>query len=268
MDILALIGDSRFGGLLSIVGVSLAVASYFWRREKTLLLYAVEEVSIVSAHNEGRFKDELEIHFQGKPVPTVTSSQFWIWNGGNTLIRSSDIATTDRLMVILPTGSTILQFTIGKSSRPVNNSRLVLQDGALDHEAVLDFDFLEPDEGFLFELVHTADRNAAILRGTVLNSKESPVRTIYVSGDMKRDLVSLRRGAAFFLLFFGTFLILAAYFPQLREDPEWLTRINTPTVSSWAQFILGVLLIALVPLTLFYRTSKSRIPPSLDDMVP
>jgi hypothetical protein len=271
MDILAWIGDSRVGGLLSVIGVGLAIASYFWRRDKTVLLYAVAEASIASTHNEGRFKDDLKIYFQGQPVPTVTSSRFWIWNGGNTLIRSSDIASSDRLRVTLPPDATILQFTIGKSSRPVNNARFVLPEGSVNHEGFLDFDFLEPTEGFVVELVHTADRKAAALQGTVLNSPQSPVRSLYMSVSELRDTRFVGRLLMGFSIATGLYFLVSAYSPELLEDPEWLKELTaTGQIEMWLSAIIAVLLFSLAAFfqILLMSSLKSRIPAALEDIIP
>ncbi|MGO7022855.1 hypothetical protein [Rhizobium leguminosarum] len=267
MDILAWIGDSRVGGLLSIIGIALAVASYFWRRQKTLLRYALTEASIASAHKEGRFKDELEIYFQGKPVPTVTSSVFWVWNGGNTLVRSSDMASLDPLMVILPQGSTILRFTVGTSSRPVNNSRLVFP-GDINHEAILEFDFLEPNEGFLFELVHTAARNAVKLRGTLINSPQSPVFSRLMPASTRRDFRRLRWVTAglFAVLALGT--AIPQIFPQLQANPEWWKELTAAYLSAPVQYLIAAISAAAALLIFFWPWPGTKLPSSLEDMLP
>ncbi|TCB17752.1 hypothetical protein E0J18_11775 [Rhizobium leguminosarum bv. viciae] len=266
MDLGALIGDSRVGGLLSVVGVALAISSYFWRREKTLLRYTVAEASIASARNQGSFKDDFEIYFRKQQVPTVTSTAFWIWNGGNKLIRSNDIADTDRLRLALPPGSKILQCQINKSSRPVNNVRYVLEDGAPETEMVLDFDFLEPNEGFVFTLLHTAPRRTIALQGTIINSPKSPVYSTVQSSIALRSARFEKKLTASLAGIMGTTMLLPVFFPWLNETPIWLPRIDALIRSPWFQGIFSALCFGYGLFVLYWRRS-SRLPASLEDAI-
>ncbi|MGO8079868.1 hypothetical protein [Rhizobium leguminosarum] len=263
MDIINWFGDGRVGSLIGIAGIAIGVALPFWFRQKALMRYATLEASIASTYQNTRFKDDLEIYFKGVSVPIVTGTIFWIWNGGNTTIHSHDIAPSDRLRLVLPQDSTILRFSIGKSSRLVNNARHVISDGAANTEVIIDFDFLEPNEGFLCELVHTAPKKAAGLRGTIINSRRSPLYSTVLPSRLRRDILKFRRlvGALFFAL--AALFITERLFPQQLEDPEWLKEFYLFFAADWVQYTIAAIFIVFGLLTLFWPMSK--IPPSLED---
>jgi len=233
--ILAYLGDARIGGILSLIGIALAIASYFWRRSKVLLNFTKRETYLAVKRAKSPLKGDLEIYFKGRPVPFVSSTVFIVWNAGNTLLRDSDIAQTDRLRFELPNGTDLLSHSIWKVSRTVNNVQLrpnVVNDTCCIE---ITFDFLEPNEGFICDIVHTARRDEIRMAGTILGSRQSPApQTNLSSLSATREGRLARVISVVLMMCMGMMFFLSNFVPWLRDDPPWLIELynytKTPVV--------------------------------------
>jgi hypothetical protein len=109
---------------------------------------------------------EIKIIFNNNAVPRVVVTQLGIWNAGNTTIRGSDMVVTDPLAVSVEAGSLILGYTRLKVTREVNDFhiRLSPQDQA---KSLLEFDYLDINDGAVFQIVHTGGMGSVKVKGSV-----------------------------------------------------------------------------------------------------
>ncbi|NTG74451.1 hypothetical protein G6M02_14080 [Agrobacterium rhizogenes] len=169
-SIVGVVAHPLFGSGLGIAGIVLAVLFYFKGRQKSLLCYTTENISVVGT-SDARFSSDLQINYQGKLVPRVTSSKLIVWNAGNMVIKRDDVSIQDILRIDLLNNSEALSIDIKAVSRPLVNC--VTLNKTKDHVDI-SFDFLEPQEGFSLEIIHSGRPSDIALNGTIVGSPESP----------------------------------------------------------------------------------------------
>jgi hypothetical protein len=138
--------------------------------------------------------NDIAFMFRGHKVPNVTMSRIAIWNIGNTTLKGDQIVTSDPLRIITSEGSTILEATVRNRTRQVNEFTCALRGGKAN-EVECRFDYLDPGDGALMQLIHTGDDKVAVV-GTLRGIAKS----ILVAGKARRQVpqndTSLSAGAA------------------------------------------------------------------------
>lgn len=148
---IALMSHPVAGMLVGILGLLLA---YRWRTE----------VKPFSTHSYGRWfsaesrpHPDLTIQFRGVDVEAVGWTNIRFWNAGNKTIRKSDFSRTDPLRISVPDGINVLDAKVVRTvprdlAVDLEVSALVRAEG--EQNIAVDFEFLEPAEGFILQLVH------------------------------------------------------------------------------------------------------------------
>jgi hypothetical protein len=195
-------------GLVSLLGLPLAIYLYFKARRAPALSYQVSEFTVVGSET-AKFPDELEIRFGGAPVGQVTSTEFFIWNSGNTTIHGNQIVRSDPLRVALREGE-ILKATVSRATRDVIG--VSAEAGHAQNTHHLRFEYLDPNDGFVVRVVHSGPRHAASCSGTI---KELPrgiacVRTLPEDRRLAKRAFTLPTPV---LLISGAMLVVMSFVP-------------------------------------------------------
>jgi len=163
---------------IAIFLFSLSVAWILYRRAlpRHRLDYASYDL-VVLGNRYSVLKDELEIRFQGKAVPQVTTTVFAFWNNGNQTIHGAQIVESDALRIALRGDAQLLKLHIFAHTRPVIAAQ-VSADEALKNANVR-FDYLDPGDGFGVFTAHSGSAGEAIVTGTIRGVKEGPRRLRY-----------------------------------------------------------------------------------------
>lgn len=161
--IFRLFDQSWFGLLLS---TALALYSVYLTirtsPRQQLSIVAAEGAVLEPAHPS--WKDELKILYKDTEIPRLTAARVGIWNSGNSTIHGSQIVRDDPFSLSTLDGDTILRFHITGMSRPViKASAEQVGKGTLS----IDFDFLDPGDGFVLFIAHTSPRYSIRSSGTV-----------------------------------------------------------------------------------------------------
>lgn len=151
------------GTVIGLIGIGVAFELYRRSRVRPRLFYQ-ERFTRVVGSPEAAFPSEVEIRFAGSPVPRVSKSTIVFWNGGSSTARGSDIVEADPIRLRFQDGCQVLQAQIAVASRPVNGVMVTRHD----HDAVeISFDFLDPGDGCVVEILHTDSKRTSRVSGTV-----------------------------------------------------------------------------------------------------
>ncbi|GAK69319.1 hypothetical protein RRU01S_04_01410 [Agrobacterium rubi TR3 = NBRC 13261] len=160
--------------LAFLVGTLLAVyALYltFKSRPVSRLAYDTTASTIVGEQQEP-FRRSLKITFEGVDVPRATFANIFIWNDGNQTIRRSDITPKKPLRLTLPEGEKFLQYNLASMADEAMDASMSLsEDGSL----TVSFEYIEPGQGFVCEILHTGESSSLNLIGVLISAK-SPVK--------------------------------------------------------------------------------------------
>lgn len=249
------------GSILGFIGVlSLPLAVYLYRlgKRRTTLSYQVVREFGITGGAKAAFPPELEMRFAGATVGQVTLTEIVVWNSGNTTVDASQIVSSDPLMLTVKEGD-ILRASILRSTRPVIGA--VAQANQHSSSINLDFAFLDPNDGFVVQLIHSGDRQAVDWQGTIKGAPDGAKRV----ADFGRRAVdysnfrtrpnALEKEILIIALLVGVAMMLAVVIPssnkfilELMQDcnrSEFVTKVMLFILASTYVFVPLIVLWAI-----------------------
>lgn len=145
---------SLFNAVTLLIGVGLPIYFYNVSRVEKEPCYTVESTSLVAPSRSGI--PGIKILYKEKPVEQVTSTTVHFWNAGKKTIDKTDIAQTDPVRILLPSGTKILSAKVVKFYRPTVAASIKPEG----RSAYLSFDFLDRDDGCTVQILHTGRASA------------------------------------------------------------------------------------------------------------
>lgn len=240
-----ILSQGWIGTLVGIAGLVLAVFFYFHSRRSGIVTVRSHEVSMLGTG--AVFPEDVEVRYRGTPVARLTASTVWIWNAGKKTVRGSDVVALDPLS--LSFDGEILDCSI----RRVTREAIRIAASASEEDGVgkvnWRFDFLDPGDGGILEVLHTGTTEAPKCSGTIIGIPKG-IRYRQLLGP---DI----RGERWFILLIVTPMILGglvailhgaigilterAGVPFLGEgsDPPWVVVVFGLILSLLGAFILG-----------------------------
>lgn len=164
------LNQSWFSSLLTIITfiIALILAIYFFiksRNLKKISLYS--EYDSILDEKPSVLSDSVDIFFQGKKIERLNKTKIYFWNSGNQTIYKKDIENIDPPKLYANEKVDILQLNIINKTREVINPRLSLDMGS----NFLMFDFLDPKDGLVMEILHTGKQEDIKFEGTIIGVK-------------------------------------------------------------------------------------------------
>jgi hypothetical protein len=143
----------EIGIVVGVIGIVLAIYFYAKSKRKVQISYSVNRTQLLGG-NRNVLPDEVSIFYQSDKINDLVKFNTIFWNSGNASIRKSDIA--EPLLLCLPKESRPLKVSALKYSRPQNRVILYLVKNEL-HKMRVDFEYLEPRQGFNLEVLLTGE---------------------------------------------------------------------------------------------------------------
>lgn len=173
MDVLAVVGV--------IVGVAAIPTAYFFgrrNRQRPDLRMSLDFDQIFAPRSFGK---GLQLAWNGGSLEKISRTNIAIWNHRGDTVRGLDILPTDPLRVVVEDDDVVLQVRVVSYSRP--------QVGfALSGDGVT-FDFLDPGDGAIIEVLHEGD-SPARLAGTIPGAAITTVAPSNLAPAARRQLRS------------------------------------------------------------------------------
>jgi hypothetical protein len=121
---------------------------------------------------EAKPDDELEVTWRGHVVPAFTRSRVWLWNAGSATLDGSAIVDGYPLRLSWGDESTRLLSVQSLDVSRAENSLEVTLDAGSRSSVVISFEYLDPGQGAVFEILHTCPDWRASPSGTLKGSPE------------------------------------------------------------------------------------------------
>ncbi|MBI3110609.1 MAG: hypothetical protein HYZ01_03450 [Ignavibacteriales bacterium] len=161
--------------LVGIVGVVLAVIFFIKSRREKSIYYAVRSFNFIN--DAAAALPNLEVSYDGIPVPRLTATKVAIWNGGTETIRNTDLTEVDPLRISLSPQSAVLSCSTLAEAAPANRFALGTNSNS-ERPITIKFDFIDPKQGLVVMVLHTGDALTKIsLEGTVKGCSHIQVST-------------------------------------------------------------------------------------------
>lgn len=135
-----------------VIGVLIAIWSSFVSRIGGRPVYQYRSLRLIGT-NYSAMPSDVEVRFKGQIVNRLTKTEVVIWNSGNQTINGAAIVLNDPLRFEFGNGSRILDVSVLRVTRDVNDFKAKI-DPKSQGAVLIDFDYLDPDDGALIEILH------------------------------------------------------------------------------------------------------------------
>ena len=120
----------------------------------TLWLVGRPNPAAVGHPSKPALPGDVTVLYKGVEVPRLVKTTVVIWNAGSATLRGSDVVASDPLRLEFNPDARILEVTIAKVSRSVIDFQTT-HSTTEPNVLRLTFDFLDPQDGARFEILHT-----------------------------------------------------------------------------------------------------------------
>lgn len=152
--------QNLLGIILSLIGFILAYIFYRRSLNRPRLAYAYDSIQVIGRNSS--FASELKIIYCDKEVERVTKSVVIIWNYGDATIEGDKVVSSDPLRIRTLEGSEILNVSVDKATRDVNRFSVSVEVEK-QNEVKCSFDYLDPSDGVVIDILHTGERTIDIV---------------------------------------------------------------------------------------------------------
>lgn len=165
--ILSFFSQGWIGSLAGFLGITIGLVGLLLYRSSRIgprPVYQRSSRKLIGREDQ-ILPEEVKVLFKEKEVPRLTRVYLVFWNSGTATLHGKDIVETDPLRVELEDGE-ILRASLSKCTREANQF-IVTIDQARRNIAYINFDFLDPGDGTLIEILHTDERSYPDVSGTI-----------------------------------------------------------------------------------------------------
>lgn len=250
---------------IGLIGVILAFIFYIKSKPISKISSFHSYTNLIGT-NQSKLPKQVSISYNNKYVKSVSSSEFIIWNSGNTVINKRALATKDPLRIEINPDIKLLRYQIIIENNPTNNISLKT-DEDYPNSILIDFDFLEKNEGARIEILHTGTKKDLKERGKIIGVKSifSKEEEISKKKNVNKNSISYKVHNFFINLFFTALLIgIAAmtFYSFAYPESEMFREKEVITGGNpWYVRILGI--ISLVWILTQYMQIKPPFPTTL-----
>ena len=165
-QIICFLSQGWVGAIVGIVGVVVGLLGlYLYRRSRIPGIIACQShnVSMIGGDN-AVLPAEVVVRYRETLVPRVTASTVWMWNAGKKTVEGTDVVAHDPLG--LRFDGEVLNVRIIKVTREVLRIRA---DTSKEEKRTVcyGFEFLDPGDGGVLEVLHTGSPKAPECIGTI-----------------------------------------------------------------------------------------------------
>lgn len=164
---MAFFSSGWFGSLIGLVGILLSLYFYFKDKIGNRLDYQMAELKILDHKN---YTVGMEVKYFDKPIAKLVKTQIVIWNSGHKTIDGNNIVTSDPLRFIFDS-SEVLSCNVMYFSRAINNC-IAIKDEHSVNAIKFNFDFLDPKDGMVIEILHTGEEVYPKFQGSIKGMKD------------------------------------------------------------------------------------------------
>jgi len=156
------------GSLIGVIGIALGIMGIFsYRISKSIAKPSYQKSSLrLIGREEDNLPSEVTVTYKGKVVERLTKTTLILWNNGSESLDGKNIVAADPLTLKFDEQDNILSYNIIKRTKDVNGFSIEKNENS-PRELFLSFDYLDPDDGVVIELLHDSANKYPELTGTI-----------------------------------------------------------------------------------------------------
>ena len=149
-------GYNLFAIIIAVGGLLYSIIRDYIQNKKKQPSYWIRTNHLVRKATKNM--EGIRIMYNEEEVPNLSSTEFIFWNRGKDAIRSTDVASKNPIKITISDEYRILDAFIEKFTNEDNNFTIVKKDE--DHSVLINFEFMEHNDGVTLRLTHTAPDNS------------------------------------------------------------------------------------------------------------
>ncbi len=264
-EILGFFSQGWVGSLIGLVGIALAVVMYVRSKKIARTAYQCASLQLIGK-DESNLPDEVVVTYKGISVSRLAKTMMVLWNNGTEVVDRKDIVDSDPVLIIFTEEVRILSYSVIKRTRDVNGLSLSRFDG-VGNILKVDFDYLDPGDGFLIEVLHDGGKRLPVITGAIKGFGEvfafkGHLNINYLVGSRGFvDFVKSEEFYNYFMIFLGALFVVMGVLPDsfrefMNSHARWVTD------HGWFYLLFGFIISAPSVLVVWLR--RNRFPKSLD----
>ena len=144
-------------GVLSVITIlSFLYAVYCQQKNKEKKEISYAQKSTVLVQNKKSKYQKLSLCYDRDSVDNICVSRFAIWNSGNKVLQTTDMAKSKEIKITLAKEKKILEASIIASTDETNKFSVNVQD---ENTIIIPFDYIESKDGVVVQIIHTGLNN-------------------------------------------------------------------------------------------------------------
>jgi len=167
-DVFNFFNQGWVGSLIGLVGIILGgvgIFSYKISRSTAKPSYQKSSFRLIG-RKENNLPKDVTVIFKRKEVDRLTKTTLILWNNGTEVLNGEDVISTDSLQISFTDGDNILSYKVLKQTKDVNNFEL-LKNEAFPHRLLINFSYLDPNDGIVLEILHDSKERYPEVTGTI-----------------------------------------------------------------------------------------------------
>jgi hypothetical protein len=216
-SLIKLLNQGWVGTTVGFISIAIALVIYRLSRPRPTLAYQTRGIRLLG-HNSEEIPSGVEVRFHGRVIPRLTKSFVVVWNAGQKTFISQDLVASDPLRFEFGADAELLSVSVTRTSRDVTGVRHVISPEN-PHQVELAFDFLDPGDGAVIEVLHTGSTRYPAVGGTIMGLPQGlSYFGIANDGSIRTPLFRVpRKYFSVVMIIFGFYFAASPYFPTFYE---------------------------------------------------
>ena len=164
-SIKTILSQGWIGSLIGLIGLIAAILFYRTSRINARLCFQVQALRLIGREYQA-LPDEIEILYKGNKVDRLTKVNIVIWNSGKATLDGNNLIKEDPVRFEVNKDERILSANVLKTTRKYIDFKAFVNTKA-ENQLLCSFEYLDPGDGAVIELLHTDTKMYPIEKGTI-----------------------------------------------------------------------------------------------------
>ncbi len=158
------ISQGWFGSVLGLLGLAVAVLTYILSRQRKRISFSYINRRLLGS-NYTILPEEISVTYEGHQITQLSRLVLMLWNSGEKTVSAADVVKADPIRFDFGEAGGVLSAAVIKQSRSVVDAKAII---AMDtNTVVVEFEFLDPNDGLVVEVLHSGPLDEFEVYGTV-----------------------------------------------------------------------------------------------------
>ncbi|QSX07240.1 hypothetical protein JYG23_07820 [Sedimentibacter sp. zth1] len=241
------------GGIISFIFYKKSISI-----AKPVFQYSNQNIIDISNNDK---EENLKVYYSEYNIKRLNKTHIYFWNSGNKTIKGEDIVKTEGLKIVFEDkNGRILLAKVLKYSRKVCDFNVMVSSDDR-REISFNFDFLDPNDGVVIEVLHTFEKSKFNFTGIIKSIPDGIQNYGYILPTYRKKdpkfLINNFSIVTFIDFVVGVLSIYGAI--NIKSLPKWLFD-SSQTFNRIFLLIFGIFFISFSVIHIIANKSNNKMP--------